>query len=399
MAGIQTGSDVRYRLLDPLRGIAALWVFAFHYGFSASMRETAPWAVKLFGVGNLGVPMFFVISGYCMIASVRLAIRDDEPVAAFLQRRALRIYPPFWCSLVVVAALPFVMEAISALKTGSFVPPSSLGNANYGFLNYRVLDWLRVGTLTQVFAPLAASESQNLQSKFTSINAVYWTLAIEFQFYLVMAIAVGLRSRAVQWLGLVTVLSAPIAYTGLWRTVGVFLPYWPMFAVGILLYFMLERGISCPRLFGRSHRIVAGSAIVALAGWFAASVLAGYSAGELPFAVGFALALWLLHAFDGDYVRGLTTGDRAAWIGLATLRYLGLMSYSLYLLHGRLQFLAQQVARQILPQGIAFDLTAIALTCGICFVFYYSCERPFIRSRQPVQRPSRPAEELVAIAG
>ena len=138
---------------------------------------------------------------------------------------------------------------------------------------------------------------------------------------------------------------------------------------------------------------------MALAGWFAAWVLAGHSAGELPFAVGFGLALWLLHAFDSDYVRGLTTGGRAARIGLATLRCLGLMLYSLYLLHGRLQFLAQQVARQILPQGIVFDLTAIALTCAICFVFYYSCERPFIRSRQPVSRASRPADELVAIAG
>jgi peptidoglycan/LPS O-acetylase OafA/YrhL len=394
MRGTRVRPDVRFRLLDPLRGIAALWVFAYHYDFSSALREGAPWVVKLFSAGYLGVPMFFVISGYCMTAAVRLAIRDDEGVSSFLQRRALRIYPPFWCSILVVALLPFALEAISTLKTGVFIRPTSVGNANYGFLDY----WVRVGTLTQAFVPLAALDPQYLEFKFTSINAVYWTLAIEVQFYLVMAIAVVAQSRAVQWLGVVTLVSAPIAYAGVWRTVGVFLPFWPMFAVGILLYVTLERGVSCARALGPSYRAVAGLGTAALLGLFIALVLVGRATGELLFAAGFGMVLWLIHGFDGDYGHALTAGDRVTRTSLTTLKYLGLMSYSLYLLHGRLQFLAHQVARQVVPQGLGLDVAAITLTCGLCFVFYYYCERPFIKSRQRSE-VSRPADDLVAIAG
>jgi hypothetical protein len=80
--------------------LAALWVFAYHYGFSEQFRREFPWLV-----------------------------------GSFLRRRSLRIYPPYWLSFIVVAATPFVIEGVSALKTGTFVRPSSAGNINLGFLD------------------------------------------------------------------------------------------------------------------------------------------------------------------------------------------------------------------------------------------------------------------------
>jgi peptidoglycan/LPS O-acetylase OafA/YrhL len=106
-------ASVRFQLLDPLRGIAALWVFTFHYGFSQQLVSSFPWIQPIASAGHLGVPMFFVISGYCMMASIRAARRHGESVRSFLRRRSLRIYPPYWFSLLIVAALPFVIEGLS----------------------------------------------------------------------------------------------------------------------------------------------------------------------------------------------------------------------------------------------------------------------------------------------
>jgi peptidoglycan/LPS O-acetylase OafA/YrhL len=41
----------------------------------------------VFKVGDLGVPMFFVISGFCITASAQGAIRRGEPATGFLYRR------------------------------------------------------------------------------------------------------------------------------------------------------------------------------------------------------------------------------------------------------------------------------------------------------------------------
>jgi len=377
---------LRFQLLDPLRGIAALWVFTFHYAFSEPFRQSFPWLMPIFRMGYLGVPMFFVISGYCLMASVRTAVRDSESVRSFLYRRALRIFPPFWCSVVVVALLPFAIEGLSALKTGTFLRPTADGNINFGFLNYEAFDWLRVLTLTQVFAHVP--QAANLQYKFTTINAVYWTLAIEFQFYIVMAVAVAMRAHALRWLVVVTALSLPIWFFSAWTVSGIFLPYWPMFAVGILLYLAIEFGVPRPRLGTLTTRTSATIVTVTLLVAFLAWTLAGRRIGELTFAGVFAGGLWFLHAFNDGYRGALRNGSMQTRVALQSIRHLGLMSYSLYLLHGRLQFLGHQLSRQVLPAGVALDVAAIGTTCVLCYGFYLYCERPFIRSRVATAEPA-----------
>jgi peptidoglycan/LPS O-acetylase OafA/YrhL len=314
-------------------------------------------------------------------------VRDGESVGSFLRRRSLRIYPAYWCSVAIVAALPFIIEGISTLKTGTFVRPSAAGNINMGFLEYGVGEWLRVLTLTQVFATVPGAT--NLQFKFTTINAVYWTLAIEFQFYLVMAVALALRSRAVVWLAAITLLSLPMWYLSLWKVQGIFLPYWPMFAIGVALYLALERGFSL-RGGTRAHRVIQALAPALLIGAFVAATESGHQVDEVTFALGFALTLWSLHRLDEDYRNALRSGSRTVQVGLGGWKLLGLMSYSLYLLHGRLQFLADQFCRQILPKGIALDFAVIAVTCALCYVFYRCCERPFIQSRVVPQAAAVP---------
>lgn len=108
-------------LLDMARGIAALLVFLFHVrgGLEASMLVLA----DIVRFGSLGVPLFFVISGYVISASAEATLRKGESAGAFLKRRFLRIFPPFWLSILVVLAVPYLLAAVSALKSGMYEMP------------------------------------------------------------------------------------------------------------------------------------------------------------------------------------------------------------------------------------------------------------------------------------
>ncbi len=72
----------------------------------------------------------------------------------------------------------------------------------------------------QVFYP----DGGGLSGKFTRLNAVYWTLAIEFQFYLVVMLALVLRKRFYLTLLATTALSLPFLPYPATRNTGIFLP-------------------------------------------------------------------------------------------------------------------------------------------------------------------------------
>jgi peptidoglycan/LPS O-acetylase OafA/YrhL len=383
---------MRYALLEPFRGLAAFWVFCFHYHFSDAFQRSFPALHALLKLGDLGVPMFFVVSGFCIAASARSAIRHDEPLTGFLHRRVRRIYPPYWLSILVVAALPFVIEAVSSLKTGQYTPPSD-ANLNYGFLNYNFSDWLLVGTLAQVFAHVP--DAASLQYKFATINAVYWTLAIEVQFYVAATLALALRRWFYPVILLITVASVPFLFVPSVALTGIFLPFWPMFAVGMLVYWLFERGLTPSHLLRARAGAVSLLCAGGLAAGFVAYVLAGLPVRPLGFAVFFGLFLLVAEGADRLFIeKGLSAKRAYMRVPAALLAALGAMSYSLYLLHGRLQFFSMQPVRQVLrADSILFDITVIAVTCTLCYLFYLACERPFMPRKQRAADRAAPASE------
>ncbi len=387
---------MKYTLLEPLRGLAALWVFTFHFAFSEAVRERFPAFHALCKLGDLGVAMFFVISGFCIAASARSTLRKHEPVGRFLYRRIRRIYPPYWFSILVVAALPFVIELMSALKTGLYLPPSG-DNVSYGFMHYRPIEWLRVTTLAQVFVPMPAAAS--LQHKFATINSVYWTLAIEVQFYLVVGVAVWLRPFFSRVLAAVTLLSVPLLFLPSAYVTGLFLPYWPMFAVGVILYYLCEHGYVPSRLFGRSA--AAFSAILVLVCgmslfWYA---LNRPPLSPLSFAVCFGVMLYAAEGLEASFRQALSSRFLIMRWLMQLLMTLGAMSYSLYLLHAKLQFLSMQMIRQVFATNtMAHDLSVIVLTMLTCYLFHVLCERPFMGSRDLRPEQAVPARRATSEA-
>lgn len=352
---------MRYRLLDIVRGLAALWVFAFHYPRWDELNEELPWIWRLMKQGHLGVPLFFVVSGYCMMASARSAVRREESTGSYLKRRLVRIFPPYWCSILVVMSLPWVMEFVSRLKTGTFERPA------LDYAELTPLDWVSHVSMAQIFAP----GFDRIVDKFSALNSVYWTLAIEVQFYLVMGLGLVKRSLLMPIIVLTTIVGCVCAFFPALYLNGIFLPYWPMFAMGIALYLLFERGLE-----PRSSRLT----LLCGFGAFAAGLLV--IAFDLTkfhphaFAALSTLGLYFLRPLDNwleKPLRGAQSGLR--WL----LVLLGNMSYSVYLLHAELLILVLMFVRQVVSQSSLPGMAAtIVVSTALIWPFYRLCERPFI---------------------
>jgi peptidoglycan/LPS O-acetylase OafA/YrhL len=365
---------MRFAIIEILRGFAAIWVFCCHYQFSEVFQSTFPSLHTVLKAGHLGVPMFFVLSGFCIAASAVGNQRKHLSVWNFFKRRFKRIYPPFWLSIFVIASVPFVIEILSCCKTGFFVFPTP------AFLGFNFQDWIKLFTLTQIFTVLPGS--QTLDQKFCGINGVYWSLAIEVQFYLAIGIALWMKRIYPLCLGL-TIVSIPFTFFPATFSTGLFLPYWPQFALGVFLFFLFDKGLIPSRMLpSRTLPIL----------WFfalAATFLAFYwIAVKLPlshvaFAAWFAIFLLLVESVESRFVSKVLMAETPAIrIMSAVLMGLGAMSYSLYLLHNKLQYLSIQVVRQLLStNSIVLDVSVILLTCAMCYLFYLFCERPFISAR------------------
>jgi peptidoglycan/LPS O-acetylase OafA/YrhL len=87
--------------LTGLRGVAALWVVAYHLLLPAALIGGLP--ARMVGRGYLAVDVFFVLSGYVMALSYGAWFAGPwrwRVFAAFLWRRAARLYPIYGAILV-----------------------------------------------------------------------------------------------------------------------------------------------------------------------------------------------------------------------------------------------------------------------------------------------------------
>jgi len=175
-------------MLHGLRGIAAIGVLLFHWvslfpELASSVSNLSAlgttWNLSaLIGVGWLGVPLFFVLSGYLLGSQLAHRELSLPVVARFWKRRFYRIYPAVWVQLaILIALLP--------------IPPPSIADL---FRNLAL--WV------------------NLPPWMTPpINGVWWTLPVELGFYLLLPLLI-LIERKIGW---VPLLIGSMALTLTWR--------------------------------------------------------------------------------------------------------------------------------------------------------------------------------------
>ena len=117
-------SCARYKSLDMWRGVACLMLLLYHATFYAQLtfRASDPGTWSLAGLPlNLirkcwiGVPIFFVISGYCISASIDSLRRRDHSLWDYFVRRVRRIYPPLWIMCGLTILFSFAMQFIPAV--------------------------------------------------------------------------------------------------------------------------------------------------------------------------------------------------------------------------------------------------------------------------------------------
>ena len=322
-----------------LRAIAALGVVGFHAASRAGLN---------FRSGEAGVDLFFVLSGFLMVAITKA---DTRP-ADFLADRARRIVPLYWIATTVL---------LTAAAVGLFP-------------NLQLQLW-HVAT-SYLFIPSLSPSNGH----FWPVLVPGWTLNDEVMFYVVFAATMVLRSQLRQ-IAAMTALFAGLVLTGLTLHPAGALgtvytdPIMLEFALGGWIGLLWKSNWTWPRLIGWPSMAAAVLLFVA-AGW-------DQDDRWRLLLFGLPAALLLLS------VLGLERRQTTATWRLPLL--LGDASYSIYLWHTLAISVAVRVcgllhlpAAAVLPVGFAAGVTA-----GIgCFLLI---EQPIIRFFQARRSARRAA--------
>jgi peptidoglycan/LPS O-acetylase OafA/YrhL len=340
--------------LDGLRAASFLLVFASHAG----LKDVVP--------GAFGVTVFFFLSGYLITTLMRREVDTTGRVSltAFYQRRALRILPPFYVVLVAATGL-----AAIGFVPGAPLQPMAVASQVFHFSNYWVAahGW---GGMAQG-------------------SGVYWSLAVEEHFYLVFPAAflvlrrmrLGARDQAFAFWGV-------CALVLVWRCV---------------LVFLLHAGVERIEL-SSDTRVDSIAFGCALAVWHNPVLDATSGRREsplwgrlvLPAAIGLLLATFLVRSpvFRDTFrytLQGvaltpifITAVRHPRWhvfrlLNWRPMRFVGTVSYSLYLVHHVVIYAVGQHSRF---GGVANAVVALLASLAIAWAMHVAIEKPCARLRK-----------------
>ena len=130
------GSRKLFTSLQAGRALAALAVVLFHLGGIVADAKyfNVPWVAAPFRFGDAGVEFFFVLSGFIIASAHAADISRPARLIPYLQRRMIRIYPPYWIifAIVCVMALP-----LAATRATLPTDPGTLTRAARDFASKR----------------------------------------------------------------------------------------------------------------------------------------------------------------------------------------------------------------------------------------------------------------------
>jgi peptidoglycan/LPS O-acetylase OafA/YrhL len=301
----------RFQELDGIRGIASAGVVAFHVC-----------GLWLFWYWSL-MEMFFILSGFVITRTFLRYAANWRFAYTFLLRRALRLWPTYFCVLLVAYLIYLAAKLIG-------VGPSD-----------RDLGFLQMAAFTQFVEWYVREEF--FSEHYVGYLIHTWSLAVEEQFYVIWVVAfLGLCARSRLYVPLVAV--SLIVAGVLARAQG--MEYWLLavhldsFGAGILGAYLHERFLTSGRnlLAARAICLAALAAGVAL---FAGYVGRGYAILQFeepttPFFedVTFTHLGFVIFWFGVLGLSVLAPGaDEQRVLRSGTAQFLGRISYSLYLVH------------------------------------------------------------------
>jgi exopolysaccharide production protein ExoZ len=295
--------------IQVLRAGAALGVTICHIvGYEFTKQYGLPNALPSFTIGNAGVDVFFVISGFVMVYSSQPLFERPKAPQEFFLRRLARIVPLYWITTSII--LGYLLIQYGDLAKVQFTPEAVV--ASYLFIPYPQLDGF--------MAP---------------VHGVGWTLNYEMFFYLCFCLAL-LFSRLT---GVLLVAAALCFLVALNRVLPLPNPLGYLvepiileFVFGMLIALIYRSGFRMKSALAAVIVVAALAAIAASGRW-----------NELP-----RVIVWGLPS--ACMVGALALAEYSAtpnrlWRGLS---FLGDASYALYLVHP----LAITLPRRVFPRVI-----------------------------------------------
>lgn len=355
--------------LDGVRAVAILLVFSYHG--------------DLIEFGWAGVQLFFVLSGF-LITGILLDMKASLPVREYFKkfygRRFLRIFPLYYFYLAVMAVVAY----------GLFLRGYRLQYMQIYFDQV----WYAVFYVYDFFYRSPVFQQTQFLDHF-------WSLSVEEQFYIVWPLLLMLvRQKHLKGLFI-----SFIALGSLFR-IGLYLLYasgsnlwffkepfelviysWPLshldaFAFGA---YISRYSIPFPRL-----QLILMAILVPAIG-YAATFLATGSLGVIS-ALGYDLPLrvvyqsiWgptLLNYFFTLLIYGVAReGVLTRFLDLPWLRYIGRISYGMYVYHFPVLWLVQRFSEDRTQAGLPYWLyfsAALGITILVSTLSYYLLERPIL---------------------
>jgi peptidoglycan/LPS O-acetylase OafA/YrhL len=372
----------RFPLIDALRAIAALSVLVFHTAYSSGATDA--WYGRAVGRLEIGVALFFAISGFLLYRPFFAALYADRPrirTRDYLRRRVLRIVPAYWLALTALAIYP-------------------------GLLGVFTGDWWIYYGFGQIY---------QLE---TFVNGIpqAWTLCVEATFYLALPFyalalraALGGRSRRMVVAVELAVLAVLAIASLVFRTLviaggpsvafswlpGMFGWFAPGMALAVVSVALAEREAPWrPAVAVARHPGIAWLAAAAAFAVLALTVSAPRPIGTI-YTEGESFRLYVLSALVAillllPAVAGRDRGGAVRrLLSLPLLAWLGLISYGIFLWHHTLMsWLVDQGVMDWVPGSGFITLTALTVALAIVCAAgsFYVVERPLLRFKDRRRR-------------
>ena len=313
---------MRLVALDLFRFCAALAVVLYHYtarGVDGGFQQLAQWTQ----FGYLGVPLFFMISGFVIANSA-----DRRTATEFLISRVARLYPAFWIGLIFTTLVVFCLGG-KVISVSQFFANATMLNDYLGIAN---------------------------------VDGVYWTLQAEIKFYacVFLLLLIGAFNRYQVWLPIWVVATLLYLSIGQPSMMGWFISpgYSPYFISGACFYLLRSQERSL---------VVVVSLVVsfAMCTYQATQQLSGFVpvvtiAGQWWAAIIVILFHLLFALLATDH---LSIKPRNIYL------ILGGITYPLYLIHNRAGKLIIDSLVNYIPEWFAVLITTLGMLL-LAFVIY-----------------------------
>ncbi|MBD8475013.1 acyltransferase [Pseudomonas sp. CFBP 8770] len=334
--------------LDALRGILATAVICHHFVVTYFWKTTGIWitpkSAVLNNLGAVQVSLFFMITGFLFFGKIYQRRPDFLDIC---KSRLLRIMPLYAFALIFVIILSlyetgFVFTTLKELGKEVFKWLAFSGGSFNGFIHSNIMT-----------------------------AGVHWTLRYEWLFYLTLPVIAALANKA--WYGkysLVSLLVLAVIAAG--TVLGIVKPALLLLFVAGFIPVLIKRHFPQSIAY-MTHPLVSVAALLLIT---CAMKLEAYSALQIA-----TLAIPFLILALGNDLFGL--------LASRGLKSLGEVSYSLYLTHGAVLYIAFSILHLYsfentqLSDFVVYFPSILFIVALLSYVTFICVEKPFIRVRKP----------------